>query len=133
MNRDTQDVFISSKYHLRWWTLAVLSISLLIIVVNTIMVNVAIPPIQRDLNPSASEIQWIVGAYILVFAGLLLMMGSLADRFGRKRALILGMALFGVSSMFAAYAQSAEQLIAARALMGGGSRCHYATHAVDNH
>lgn len=121
MNGETQDVFNSAKHRLRWWTLAVLSISLLIIVVNTIMVNVAVPPIQRELNASASAIQWIVGAYILVFAGLLLMMGSLVDRFGRKRGLILGLVLFGVSSMVAAFAQSSEQLIAARALMGVGA------------
>lgn len=111
----------SSKYRLRWWTLAVLSISLLIIVVNTIMVNVAVPPIQLELNASASAVQWILSAYVLVFAGLLLMMGSLVDRFGRKRGLNLGLLVFGVSSVFAAYAQTSEQLIAARVLMGVGA------------
>ena len=69
----------SRKYQLRWWTLAVLSISLLITVMDTIMVNVAIPTLQRELDATSSALQWIVNAYILVLAGLLLTMGSLVD------------------------------------------------------
>ena len=111
----------SRKYRLRWWTLLVLSISLILIAVDTTILNVAIPTLQNDLDASASSLQWIVSAYVLVFAGLLLTMGSLGDRFGRKRALQTGLVLFGVASLAAAYAQSSGQLIAARAFMGVGA------------
>ena len=67
----------------RWWTLAVLSISLLVISLDNTILNVALPSIARDLGASASELQWVVDAYMLVFAGLLLTAGSLGDRFGR--------------------------------------------------
>ncbi len=108
------------KQRLRWWTLAVLSVSLVIIGLDNTILTVAIPTIQRDLNASASVLQWMVDSYVLVFAGLLLTMGSLGDRFGRKRALQLGLIVFGASSLGAAYAQSGSQLIAARAVMGIG-------------
>ena len=111
----------SRKYRLRWWTLLVLSVSLILIAVDTTILNVAIPTLQNDLDASASALQWIVSAYVLVFAGLLLTMGSLGDRFGRKRALQTGLVLFGVASLAAAYAQSSGQLIAARAFMGVGA------------
>ena len=111
----TQD---SRKYRLRWWTLVVLVTSLIVIVADTTIVDVAIPSLQRNLNASASGLQWIVSAYILVFAGLLLTMGSLGDRFGRKRVFQVGLVLFGVTSLAAAYSQSSGQLIAARAFMG---------------
>ena len=111
----------SRKYQLRWWTLAVLSISLLITVVDTIIVNVAIPTLQRELDASSSALQWIVNAYILVLAGLLLTMGSLVDRTGRKRGMQTGLIVLGLSSVFAAYSQNPGQLIAARALMGIGA------------
>jgi MFS family permease len=75
------------KYKRRYWTLAVLSISLIVIALDVTVLNVAIPTLQRDLGASASSLQWILNAYILVFAGLLLTMGTLGDRFGRRRAL----------------------------------------------
>ena len=74
----------------RWLTLGVLCLSLLIIVMDNTILNVAIPSLIRDLDASNSEIQWIIDAYTLVFAGLLLTTGSLSDRFGRKGALQLG-------------------------------------------
>ncbi len=110
----------SSTYRRRWWTLGLLSMSLLIIGLDNSILNVAIPTLQREFNATATSLQWMIDAYILVFAGLLLLMGSLGDRFGRKRALQIGLVVFGLSSFFAAYAQSSEQLIAARALMGIG-------------
>ena len=110
----------SDAYRKRWWILGLLAMSLLIIGLDNTILNVAIPTLQREFDASATELQWMVDAYILVFAGLLLTMGSLGDRFGRKRALQLGIVLFGLSSLFAAYAESTEQLIAARALMGIG-------------
>ncbi|MHB1390917.1 MAG: MFS transporter [Thermoleophilia bacterium] len=110
----------SRKYERRWWTLAVLSISLVIIGLDNTILNVALPTIQKQLQASASELQWIVDAYVLVFAGLLLTMGSLGDRFGRKLTLQAGLLIFGGASFMAAHAQSATQLIGARAVMGIG-------------
>jgi EmrB/QacA subfamily drug resistance transporter len=97
-----------------------MSLSLIIVAVDATIVNVAIPSLQRGLSATASELQWIIDAYGLIFAGLLLTMGALSDRFGRKLLLQLGLLLFGASSLFAAYANSATQLIAARTLMGLG-------------
>ena len=110
----------ASTYRKRWWILGLLSMSLLIIGLDNTVLNVAIPTLQREFDATATELQWMVDAYILVFAGLLLTMGSLGDRFGRKRALQIGIVLFGLSSLFAAFADSTAQLIGARALMGIG-------------
>lgn len=116
----TEDHLESRRYRLRWWTLTVLSISLVIIGLDNTILNVAIPTIQTQLSASASELQWMVDAYVLVFAGLLLTMGALGDRFGRKRTLQIGLVIFGVASFFAAHSESSNQLITARAVMGIG-------------
>ncbi|MGE0540594.1 MAG: DHA2 family efflux MFS transporter permease subunit [Dehalococcoidia bacterium] len=110
----------TTTYRRRWWTLAVLSVSLVIIGLDNTILNIALPTLQREFNASASSLQWMVDAYILVFAGLLLTMGATGDRYGRRLALQAGLVIFGLASLFAAYAQSAEQLIAARAVMGIG-------------
>ena len=86
---------------------------------NTIL-NVALPTLQRDLDASSSQLQWIVDVYMLVFAGVLLTAGSLGDRFGRKRALTFGLLVFGLGSLGSALASSPELLIAMRGLMGVG-------------
>ena len=104
----------------RWWTLAVMCLSLMVIGVDNTILNVALPTLVRDLGATTSELQWIVDAYTLVFAGLLLTAGSLGDRFGRRRALSVGLVIFGAGSVASALAGSAEQLIATRALMGIG-------------
>ena len=104
----------------RWWTLVVLCVSLLVISLDNTILNVALPTLDRDLDASASQLQWIVDAYMLVFAGLLLTAGALVDRFGRRRALGFGLAVFGLGSALSAFAGSAEMLIATRALMGVG-------------
>ncbi len=104
----------------RWWTLVVLSASLLVIGLDNTILNVALPTLERDLGASSSQLQWIVDAYMLVFAGLLLTAGALGDRFGRKRALSLGLAIFGLGSGLSALATSPTMLIATRALMGIG-------------
>src|SRR4051812_9568107 len=104
----------------RWWTLAVLCLSLLVIGLDNTILNVALPTMQRDLDASAAQLQWIVDVYMLVFAGVLLTAGSLGDRFGRKRALTLGLAVFGLGSLGSALAHSPELLIAMRGLMGIG-------------
>jgi EmrB/QacA subfamily drug resistance transporter len=104
----------------RWWTLAVLCLSLLVIGLDNTILNVALPTLQRDLDASSAQLQWIVDVYMLVFAGVLLTAGSLGDRFGRKRALTLGLAVFGLGSLGSALAGSPELLIAMRAVMGIG-------------
>ncbi len=104
----------------RWWTLAVLCLSLLVIGLDNTILNVALPTLQRDLDASSSQLQWIVDVYMLVFAGVLLTAGSLGDRFGRKRALTFGLLVFGLGSLGSALATSPELLIAMRALMGVG-------------
>ncbi len=105
----------------RWGILAVLCISLFIAVVDNTIVNVALPTLSRDLNASTSQLQWIVDAYSLVFASLLLVGGSLGDRFGRKGALQLGLVLFSVCSLLAGLQTSAGALIVGRGLMGIGA------------
>ncbi|MCW2882696.1 MAG: putative transporter [Sphaerisporangium sp.] len=106
----------------RWWILGVLCVSLLVLVVDNTVLNLAIPSLIRDLGAGPADIQWIIDAYILVFAGLLLTAGSLSDRYGRRRFLVVGLAVFGGASVVAMLAQEPWQLIGARALMGvGGS------------
>ncbi|MEO6578168.1 MAG: MFS transporter [Candidatus Limnocylindria bacterium] len=107
-------------YARRWWTLGALALSLVIIGLDNTVLNVAIPTLQRTFDASASELQWIVDAYVLAFAGLLLVMGALGDRFGRARALRVGLVLFGAASIAATFSIDAIHLIAARAAMGIG-------------
>jgi len=90
-------------------------------VVDGTIVNVALPSLAVELGASTRQLQWIVDAYLLVFTGLLLAAGGLGDRFGRKRALIVGLVLFGVTSAYAGSASSANELIFGRALMGVGA------------
>ena len=108
-------------YERRWWILAVLCLSLLVIGLDNTILNVALPTLVRDLHASTSQLQWIVDSYTLVFAGLLLTTGSLSDRYGRRSALALGLVIFGVGSILSAFATSATMLIGTRALMGVGA------------
>src|SRR5690348_15465821 len=110
----------SQPYPRRWWAFAVLCLSLLVVVLDNTILNVALPTLARDLSARASQLPRIVDAYVLVFAGLLLTTGSLGDRFGRKGALVAGMLIFAAGSVWAAVSGSAGLLIAARALMGVG-------------
>jgi EmrB/QacA subfamily drug resistance transporter len=111
----------SRDYDRRWWTLGVLCLSLVMIVVANASLNVALPTLVTDLHAGSSSLQWIVDAYSLVFAGLLLTAGSLGDRYGRRLALNGGLVIFGAASGLAAFANSSSQLIAARAVMGVGA------------
>jgi len=104
----------------RWLTLIVLCVSLLVIILDNTILNVAIPRLSQDLHASTSSLQWIVDVYVLVFAGLLLTAGSLGDRFGRYKALTLGLAIFGIGSLASALSGSASVLIGTRAFMGIG-------------
>src|ERR1043165_4532363 len=92
----------TTPYPRRWAALIVLAISLLVISVGNTILNVALPTIQEELDASASELQSIVDGYLLVYAGLLLAAGALGDRFGRRRALLLGLVTFGLGSTLAA-------------------------------
>jgi MFS transporter, DHA2 family, multidrug resistance protein len=104
----------------RWGILGVLVVSLLVVVLDNTVLNVALKLIQEDLGATQSQLAWSINSYTLVFAGLLFTFGLLGDRFGRKRLLVIGLILFGLASLASAYAQSPEQLIVARALMGIG-------------
>jgi EmrB/QacA subfamily drug resistance transporter len=104
----------------RWLILGVLCFSLLVIVLDNSILNVALPAIVRQLNATNTQLQWMVDAYTLVFAGLLLTAGSLGDRFGRRPALQFGLVVFGLGSLASAMAGSAGALIASRGFMGIG-------------
>jgi EmrB/QacA subfamily drug resistance transporter len=107
-------------YEKRWKTLGVLSLSLLIIGLDNTILNVALPSLQEGLGANGSALQWIVDAYLLVFAGLLLTFGAFGDRFGRKLFLQLGVGIFGLSSLAVLFVDSTAGLIAVRSLMGVG-------------
>ena len=100
--------------------LAILSISLLLSALDTTVLNVALPSISAGLSASPHQLQWIVDAYVLVYGSLLLTAGRFADRFGRRKLMIAGLALFAIASVFAAFAHSLWLLITMRALMGVG-------------
>jgi len=108
----------------RWAILGVLVISLLVVVLDNTVLNVALRTIadpQRGLGASQSQLEWAINSYTLVFAGLLFTAGIMADRIGRRITLTIGLGLFGLASLISAYAGSADQLIWARALMGLGA------------
>jgi len=105
----------------RWLALAVLCVSILMVNLDNTVLNVALPTLVRDLHATSSQLQWIVDAYALVFGGLLLVAGSLADRLGRKRTFLAGLVGFAGGSAWAAFSGSVGMLIAARASMGIGA------------
>ncbi|MFA1539125.1 MFS transporter [Actinomadura monticuli] len=107
----------------RWYVLGVLTMSLLVVVLDNTILNVALKTIadpEKGLGATQSQLEWSINSYTLVFAGLLFTFGVIGDRIGRKRVLIGGMAVFALASLLSAYAQSPDQLIYARALMGLG-------------
>lgn len=105
----------------RWATLVVMCLAVFVTVLDGTIVNVALPTLAVDLGATTRQLQWIVDAYLLVFTGLLLAGGGLGDQFGRKRALMVGLVVFGATSAFAGASDSAEGLILGRALMGIGA------------
>ncbi|MFJ9550981.1 MFS transporter [Streptomyces erythrochromogenes] len=104
----------------RWVVLAVLCVSLVLVALDATILHVAVPSVTEDLRPGPMELLWVVDAYPLVCASLLILFGTLGDRVGRRRVLLLGYGLFGVASAIAAFADNAQVLIAARALLGIG-------------
>ncbi|MBO7935466.1 MFS transporter [Streptomyces antibioticus] len=118
----------------RWVVLVVLCVSLLLVAVDATVLHVAVPAVTEDLRPGAIELLWIVDTYPLVCAALLILFGTLGDRVGRRRVLLLGYALFGVASALAAFAPNAQVLIAARGLLGvGGAMIMPATLSILRH
>ena len=107
-----------SRTFSRWWSLAVLALTQLVVVLDSTIVTIALPEAQEDLGLSDVQRQWVVTAYVLVFGALLLLGGRVADYWGRKRAFIVGMIGFGAASAFGGLAQSGTELVIARGLQG---------------
>jgi len=108
-------------YERRWFLLGVLCLSLVMVVMAVSGLNVALPTLQAELGASATVLQWIVDSYALVFAGLLLAAGALGDRFGRKGALLVGLAVFAAGALISGLAGSADIVIVGRAVQGAGA------------
>lgn len=106
------------SYPLRWWGVAVLALAVVILAIDMTVLNFALPAISRDLDPSGTQLLWIVDVYAFVIATLLITMGTLGDRIGRRKLLMWGIAGFGAASLLAAYSVSPVMLIVARALQG---------------
>jgi DHA2 family multidrug resistance protein-like MFS transporter len=102
----------------RWWALGALALSVLVVGLDLFVLSLALPTLSRDLHASSGDLQWFVDAYTLVLAAALLPAGLLGDRLGRRKLLIVGLVLFGAASLACAYAGSAGELIAARAVLG---------------
>ncbi|NEB16113.1 MFS transporter, partial [Streptomyces coelicoflavus] len=102
----------------RWIALGVLVLAVLLVAVDATVLGLATPYLSEDLQPSGTQLLWIGDAYSFVIAGLLISMGSLGDRIGRKRLLLIGATAFGLVSVLNAYAQTPEMMIVARALLG---------------
>src|SRR5262245_53490723 len=104
----------------RWWALIVLCLGVLMIVLDTTIVNVALPSIRNDLHFTETSLVWVVNAYMLTFAGFLLLGGRLGDLYGHRRLFLLGLALFTLASLACGISNSQGMLIAARAIQGLG-------------
>src|SRR5438094_2933854 len=104
----------------RWWALAVIIAAQFMVILDIAIVNVALPAIKTDLHFSQENLQWVITAYAILFGGLLLLGGRVADLLGRRRLFIAGVALFTVSSLLSGLAWSEGSLIAFRALQGTG-------------
>ncbi|MCQ9130557.1 MFS transporter [Streptomyces hilarionis] len=104
----------------RWWILVVLCLSTLVLTIDSMALTVAVPSMTEDLGADAQDTQWILDSYILVFAGLLLTSGSLGDRFGRRKVMLVGLAVFGAASLAATLCADPAEVIAVRVAMGVG-------------
>ena len=118
--RDSHGAFGAEGHPRRWAILSVLVVSLLVVVLDNTILNIALPTIQRDLGATQSQLVWAVDAYVLVFAALLFSWGVIGDRIGRKKVLIIGLTLFAIASAIAAFSNGPSMLIGMRALMGVG-------------
>jgi DHA2 family multidrug resistance protein-like MFS transporter len=108
-------------YNRRWFLLGIMCLSLVMVVMAVSGLNVAIPSIQQSLGATATDLQWIIDSYAIIFAGLLLSAGAIGDRFGRKRALQGGLMIFGFGSLLGTVVDSVGMVITARTIMGIGA------------
>ena len=105
-----------------WAALVVILFGQFIVSIDLTVLNIALPDLTKDLNPTSDQLLWIVDVYSLVLAGLLVATSSLSDRFGRKRTLLAGFFLFGVGSLLVLFANSPEFVIAIRAFLAWAAR-----------
>lgn len=112
--------------HTKWWTLAAVSVATFMLLLDVTVVNVALPAIRADLGASFTDLQWVVDAYALTLAALVLTAGSLADRLGRRRVFVAGLAVFTVASLLCALSPDPTFLILARGLQGIGAAAMFA-------
>lgn len=113
----TQTIYPQARVR-DWAGLSVLVVAVVLLAIDATVLTLAIPSITEALNPTGTQVLWIGDIYSLTIAGFLITMGNVADRFGRKKVLLIGSIFFGLSSLFAAYASSAQELIIARSLLG---------------
>ena len=122
MSEEERKGVTDEVYERRWAILAVMSLSLVIVILNNVTLNVALPELSKELKADNTDLQWMVDAYALIFGGTLLVMGAIGDRFGRKPALQLGLIMVAITSgATAMYASTSEHVILARAVMGLGA------------
>jgi len=114
----TRTALVPESLREAWVALAGLSAVFLFEMLDNSILNVALPTIGRDLHASTTALQWVTSAYAVVFGGLMLVFGAIADRFGRRRIMFIGLALLGVASLATAFVTTADQLIAVRVAMG---------------
>src|SRR4029450_2494772 len=110
----------------KWWTLLAVSVATFMLLLDITVVNVALPAIRDDLDASFTDLQWVLDAYALTLAALVLTAGSLADRLGRRRLFAAGLAIFTVASLLCALAPDATFLNLSRALQGVGAAVMFA-------
>jgi MFS family permease len=106
-----------------WLILAIACVGQFMVVLDVSVVNVALPAIRSDLHYSPTGLQWVVNAYVLTFAGFLLLGGRIADLFGRRRVFVFGVGLFSLASLVGGLSTSSDMLTAARAVQGLGGGC----------
>src|SRR3954469_1663796 len=118
---DLKATTTSTEHDTKWWTLGVVCIAVFMLLLDVTVVNVALPDIQRDLGSSFSDLQWVVDAYALTLAALLLTFGSLADLVGRRRVFVLGLGIFSAASLACGLSSTPLVLNLARAVQGTGA------------
>src|SRR5690242_2390761 len=121
MSIQTTETPASSAYPRRWLAAVVMIAAVTMDLIDLTIVNVALPTIRADLGTSPSELEWVISAYMLSFAALLIVAGSFGDLLGRKRIFLGGIAVFGAASLAAGLAQTPGQLIAARVVQGAAA------------
>jgi EmrB/QacA subfamily drug resistance transporter len=111
----------------KWWTLLLVCVGTFMLLLDVTVVNVALPDIERDLDATFTDLQWVIDAYVLALASLTLIAGSLGDRLGRRRVFVVGLSLFTIASLLAGFATDPLQLELARALQGVGGAAMFGT------